>query len=81
MELSERQTTLARMRAGQTGKVAWIAGGLGPVRRLHALGIRPGKRVKKVSSVFWRGPVTVQVDGSQLALGFGIANRIVIELD
>jgi ferrous iron transport protein A len=44
------------------------------------MGIRPGKRVTKVSSMLMRGPVTVQVDGTQLAMGFGMARRIIVEL-
>lgn len=51
------------------------------VNRLAALGIRPGKRVTKVSSMLMRGPVTVKVDRSQIAVGFGMANRVIVELD
>ena len=80
MNHDRQQTTLAGMRAGQTGVVVHIAGGHGLVRRLHALGIRPGKKVTKVSSMFGRGPVTVQVGHTQIAVGFGMANRIVVEL-
>ncbi|NIN36743.1 MAG: hypothetical protein GTO60_17285, partial [Gammaproteobacteria bacterium] len=39
----------------------------------------PGLRVTKVSSMFMRGPVTVQLGNSQVAIGFGMANRIIIE--
>ena len=51
------------------------------VNRLDALGIRPGKRITKVGSMFMRGPVTVQVDRAQVAVGFGMASRIIVELD
>lgn len=50
-------------------------------RRLEALGIRPGKKVTKVSSMFFRGPVTLRVDNTQVAIGFGMANRILVEVD
>jgi ferrous iron transport protein A len=76
-----KQTTLARMRSGQSGTVIQIQGGHGLVNRLSALGIRPGKRVVKVSSMFMRGPVTVVVDRTQVAIGFGMANRVIVELD
>ena len=75
-----KQTTLARMQAGQSGIVIQIQGGHGLVNRLSALGIRPGKRINKVSSMFMRGPVTIQVDRSQVAIGFGMANKIIVEL-
>ena len=75
-----KQVTLARMRAGQSGKVVQVQGGMGLANRLSALGIRPGKRVTKVSSMLMRGPVTVQVDGTQVAMGFGMARRVIVEL-
>ncbi len=50
-------------------------------RRLSALGIRPGKRLTKVSAMFMRGPVTVRVGGTEIALGFGMASRIVVEVE
>jgi ferrous iron transport protein A len=76
-----KQTTLARMSSGQTGIVFQIAGGYGLGRRLQALGIRPGKRITKVSAMFGHGPVTVQVDNTQIALGFGMAGKIIVEVD
>ena len=72
--------TLARMPTGQGGMVVEIRGGHGLVNRLNALGIRPGRRLNKVGSMFMRGPVTVQVDRAQVAIGFGMASRIIVEL-
>ena len=76
-----KQITLSRMPTGQSGSVVQIQGGHGLVNRLSALGIRPGKRITKVSSMFMRGPVTIQVDRAQVAIGFGMARRIIVELD
>ena len=76
-----KQITLARMQTGQSGIVVQIQGGRGLVNRLSALGIRAGKRITKVSSAFMRGPVTIQVDRAQVAIGFGMASRIIVELD
>ncbi len=75
-----KQITLVRMQTGQSGIVVQIQGGRGLANRLSALGIRPGKRITKVGSMFMRGPVTVQVDRAQVAIGFGMASRIIIEL-
>ncbi|MBM3154522.1 MAG: ferrous iron transport protein A [Chloroflexi bacterium] len=69
------------MEAGQSGAVIEILGGHGLVRRLEAMGIRPGKKITKVSSTFLRGPVTFKVDHTQIAIGFGMANKIVVEVD
>lgn len=75
-----RQLTLRQMEIGQTGTVIGILGGRGLMRRLEALNIRPGKKVTKVSSTLFRGPVTLRVDNAQLAIGFGMANRIIVEV-
>ena len=79
MDKSKR-ITVSRMRAGQSGEVVQILGGPGLANRLYSLGIRPGKRITKVSSMFMRGPVTIQVDRAQIAIGYGMANKIVVEV-
>jgi ferrous iron transport protein A len=72
---------LSQMRAGQRGKIVQINGGPGLAARLSALGIRPGKRITKTSSMLMRGPVTIQSDSTRLAVGFGMAAKIIVELD
>jgi ferrous iron transport protein A len=74
------QYTLVQMGMGQTGTVIDIHGGRGLIRRLDALGIRPGKKVTKISTTLFRGPVTLRVDSAQVAVGLGMANRIVVEV-
>jgi ferrous iron transport protein A len=75
------QLTLAEMRTGQTGTVVEVLGGHGLIRRLDALGIRPGKKVTKINSTLFHGPVTLRVDNAQVAVGFGMAKKIIIEVD
>lgn len=72
---------LSRMESGQSGRVVEIQGGHGVINRLNALGVRPGKRVTKVNSMFMRGPVTLQVGNAQIAIGYGMARRILVEPD
>jgi ferrous iron transport protein A len=73
-------TTLASMKPGQNGVVVDVRGGRNVVERLAALGIRPGKRVIKVSSMLLGGPVTVEVDRSQVAIGQQMAARIIVDV-
>lgn len=73
--------SLADMKPGQSGIIATVAGGHGLKARLQALGIRPGKKVTKLSSVFRRGPVAICVDNFQVALGYGKAIRVLVEVD
>ena len=79
--LNGKQVTLARMQTRRSGIVLQIHGGHGLINRLSALGIRPGKRITKVSSMLMRGPVTIEIDRAQVAIGFGMASKIMVELD
>jgi ferrous iron transport protein A len=49
------------------------------VDRLNALGIIPGKKITKTSAMLMRGPVTVEVDRVEVAIGFGMASRVVVK--
>jgi ferrous iron transport protein A len=75
------QLTVAQMRTGQTGTVVGVMGGPGLIRRLDALGIRSGRKITKVSSALFRGPVMLRVNSAQVAVGYGMARKIVIEVD
>ena len=77
----EGQLTLAEMKTGQTAIVVGVLGGHGLIQRLDALGIRPGKKVTKVSSTLFRGPVMLRVNSTQVAVGFGMARKIIVETD
>ena len=77
----KKQLTLNQLETGQTGVVVQVFGGRGLIRRLDALGIRPGKKVTKVSTMLFRGPVSLRIDGAQVAIGFGMARKILIEID
>ncbi|MFQ6031481.1 MAG: ferrous iron transport protein A [Candidatus Zixiibacteriota bacterium] len=72
---------LTQLEEGESGVVVEIQGGYGFIRRLESLGIRVGKKVTKVSSQFMRGPITVRIDNSQVAIGFGMARKIIVELE
>jgi ferrous iron transport protein A len=77
----DEQLTLAEMKTGQMGTVVEVLGGHGLIRRLDALGVRPGKKVTKISSALFHGPVTLKVDSTQVAVGFGMAKKIIVEVD
>ena len=76
-----KQVNLSQMYSGQSGKVVGIDGGVGLVSRLSAMGIRPGRKITKLSSMLMRGPVTVQQGSTRLAIGFGMARKILVEIE
>jgi ferrous iron transport protein A len=75
-----KQVPLTMLKAGQSGKIVQVQGGAGLINRLSALGVRPGGRITKVSSMLMRGPVTVQIGRVQVAMGFGMAKRVMVEV-
>ena len=48
-------------------------------RRLHALGVREGKKVKKLGGGFMCGPLTVQIGTTKIGIGHGMACKIMVE--
>ena len=72
---------LTQMQPGETGIVEEIQGGHGLIRKLQSMGVRPGKKIIKVSSHFWRGPQTIEIDNLQVAIGFGMAKRIFVQVE
>ena len=72
---------LTQLKEGQAGIVVDIEGGVGLTRRLESLGVRVGKRVTKVSSQLMRGPITIRIGNSQIAVGFGMARKIMLRVE
>ena len=75
----KKQISLTKMKNGQRGVVVETLGGSGLIKRLSTLGIRLGQKVTKISSIYMRGPVTIQINNTQVAIGFGMAKKIIIE--
>jgi Fe2+ transport system protein FeoA len=70
---------LTELEPGQSGILVRVAAGAGLVRRLDAMGIRIGKRLTKVSGMPLGGPVVIQVGGTRVGLGRGMARKILVE--
>lgn len=75
------QIDLTQMQPRESGIITEIRGGHGLKRRIQSLGIRPDKKITKVSSHFWRGPQTIEIDNIQIAIGFGMAKRIFVQVE
>ncbi len=72
--------TLPELKLGESGVIIDIQGGAGLVRHVESLGIRAGKRITKISAQFWRGPQVIEVDNIRIALGFGMAGKVYVEV-
>jgi len=65
---------------GKKVKVINIVGGFGLQRRLYALGIVPGKLIKKVIQYPFGGPIIIEIGGTRFAIGRGMAAKIMVEV-
>ena len=77
---SYHQMSLTQLRSGQRGRIIRIIGGRGLACKLEALGIREGEEIKKVSEQWMRGPVLLKHGHSQVALGFGMASKVLVRI-
>ena len=60
-------------------KIIRILGGHGLQRRLRVMGVREGQKIKIISIQPFHGPLTVAINGCQMTLGRGMAQRIIVE--
>jgi ferrous iron transport protein A len=75
-----RRVPATHMRPGQKGRIVEITGGCSLAGKLDALGIRPGKEITKISGQLMRGPVLFQHGNTRIAIGFGMASRVLVEI-
>jgi ferrous iron transport protein A len=69
---------LAMVPPGEAVTVADIRAGHGLARRLADMGLTPGT-VLKVIGGQGAGPTLIDIRGARLVLGFGIAQKILVE--
>jgi len=73
------QKTLDQVDENRKAKVIDIQGGQGIRQRLSQMGIHPGDIVTILRYGALRGPILIEIHGSQVALGRGIASKILVE--
>jgi len=72
---------LTMMKPGEKGKVVEIAGGKGLISRLESLGIIPGAEITKISEQIMHGPVVIKIGNTQVAIGYGMARKVMVNID
>lgn len=70
---------LSEMKYGEQGIVKSIKGDLG--NKVAGMGIRVNKRIRMATKQPIKGPVVVTVDESNISLGLGIAENIIVEVE
>ena len=76
-----KKISLVQMKANQKGRIVEILGGMGLQNRLMSMGIYPGKEIAKLSHFVLRGPVSIKVGRSVFALGYGMAGKIIVDIE
>ena len=69
---------LTELGPGAEGIVESLSGGIGIRRRLRALGIVEGQKIRKLSSLAMGGPVIILINRAQVAIGRGMARKIFV---
>jgi ferrous iron transport protein A len=72
-------TTLDQIYESKNAKVIDIQGGQTVRQRLSQMGIHPGDTVTILRYGALRGPLLIEIHGSQVALGRGIAAKVIVE--
>lgn len=72
--------TLDQMKKGSKGRIVSVVGGKRAAVKLSAQGISPGMMIEKISALRG-GPVVLRVGRSQVAIGIGLAKKVLVEVD
>jgi Fe2+ transport system protein FeoA len=76
-----RKLSLVQLRENQKAKVSEISGGRILQHKMMSMGIYPGTEITKLSHFALRGPLAVRVGRSVLALGYGVAAKIIVVIE
>ena len=68
---------LSMVSSGEVVQVVAVRAGWGLQRRLADMGLTPGVQVRVMNSQR-PGPVVLDIRGSRLALGYGVAHKIMV---
>jgi ferrous iron transport protein A len=71
--------TLIQVKAGQTVRIINFKGGIGLEHKLRQLGLFPGDNATVLRHAPLGGPVLVEVEGRSIALGRGVASKVIVE--
>ena len=77
--MSRQLIPLSLMQKDRTGIIININAGMRATRRLTSLGLVPGTKIMKISSAPFYGPVQLRVRNTRLAIGRGLAEKILIK--
>jgi len=75
----ELPMTLDQLNFGDKARVVEVHGGRGLCRHLEQMGIHPGDIISVAGAGAFHGPFLIEVHGSRIALGRGVARRVIVK--
>lgn len=77
----EKELLLTDLEPNQKGEIISIVGGFTAVKRLADLGLTSGTKIKVIKMAPFSGPIKIEVHGSRLVLGRGLASKILVKTE
>jgi len=71
---------LTSLEVGERGTIVFIRGGKAAVQRLMDMGLTQGTQVEILASAPFHGPIELRVRGTALAIGRGLASKILVRV-
>jgi len=72
---------ITELNSKESAKVISIEGGRNFKEKLNTLGIRKNIKIKKVSDSFLKGPIVIKINLMEIAIGWGMASKILVQTD
>ena len=74
------QKSLIELKSKESGIIKQIQGGKRLNEKLSSLGVYINKNITKISGALLQGPVVIRIDKMEIALGRGMASKILVEI-
>jgi len=74
-----KELFLINIKSGEDAEIISILGGQMVNKRLSDLGLTPGTKIKVLRKAPFWGPIEIEVRGSKLVLGRGLASKILVK--
>ncbi|MDD5129901.1 MAG: FeoA family protein [Candidatus Omnitrophica bacterium] len=74
-----KKISLVQIKPEEKVNILEILGGSNLESKLLSMGVYKGKQITKLSHIGLRGPVVIKSGRSILALGHGVAEKIIVE--
>ena len=71
---------MSSLKKNHSGRIVRIEGGCGVQRKFRTLGLREDKAVKMIAHQPINGPIVIEIDGRQVTIGRGMANKAIVEI-